>query len=88
MVLRERGIAHLTAKEGQELWLIVDGSDLRKPHAREMPDSMKVRDLDGTLVSGYRTLNVIGMTPGRRPLLYHRLFSSQEGEFLSESKEV
>jgi hypothetical protein len=28
-------------------------------------------------VPGYRTLNVLGLTPGRRGLLYHRLFSSQ-----------
>jgi len=86
--LRERGIAHLTAREGSELWLIADGSDLRKPHAREMPDLMEVRGLDGTSVRGYRTMNVIGLTPGRRAVLYHRLFSSHEETFLSESKEV
>lgn len=87
-VMRERGVAHLTGKGANELWLIADGSELRKPHAHEMPDLMQVRDLDGTFVHGYRTLNVIGITPGRRALLYHRLFSSQEEGFLSESKEV
>jgi len=87
-VLRERGIAHLTAREGHELWLIADASDLRKPHAREMPDLMEVRDLDGKSVRGYRTMNVVGLTPGRRAVLYHRLFSSHEETFLSESKEV
>jgi hypothetical protein len=87
-VMRERGITHLLETEGKELWLIADGSELRKPHAREMPDLMKVRDLDGSFVRGYRTLNVVGITPGRRALLYHRLFSSQEEDFLSESIEV
>ena len=29
-----------------ELWLIADGSDLRKPSAQEMPYLMQVRDLD------------------------------------------
>ena len=87
-VLRERGIGHLSEAETEELWLIADGSDLRKPYAREMPDMMLVRDLDGNLVSGYRTLNVVGITPSRRGVLYHRLFSSQEEDFLSESWET
>jgi hypothetical protein len=87
-VLRERGIEHLTEADTDELWLIGDGSDLRKPYAREMPDMMLVRDLDGKLVSGYRTLNVVGITPSRRGVLYHRLFSSKEEDFLSESLEA
>src|SRR2546430_7561654 len=53
-----------------------------------MPYLMPVRDLDEQLVPGYRTLNVIGLTPGRRGLLYHRLFSSQAPDFVSEPKEV
>ena len=87
-VLRERGIEHLCEAETDELWLIADGSDLRKPYAQEMPDLMRVRDLDGDLVSGYRTINVVGVTPSRRGVLYHRLFSSMEEDFDSESKEV
>ena len=87
-VLRERGIGHLYEAETDELWLIADGSDLRKPYAQEMPDMMLVRDLDGNLVSGYRTLNVVGITPSRRGVLYHRLFSSEEEDFLSESLEA
>jgi len=87
-VLRERGIGHLCEAGTEELWLIADGSDLRKRYAREMPDMMLVRDLDGNLVPGYRTLNVVGITPARRGVLYHRLFSSEEEDFLSESLEV
>src|SRR5260221_12649742 len=49
---------------------------------------MQARDLDEQLVPGYRTLNVIGLTPGRRGLLYHRLFSSQAPDFVSEPAEV
>lgn len=86
--LRERGIAHLSEADTDELWLIGDGSDVRKPYAREMPDMMLVRNLDGSLVSGYRTLNVVGITPSRRGVLYHRLFSSKENDFLSESLEA
>jgi hypothetical protein len=87
-VLRDHGIRRLSETAGDELWLIIDGSDLRKPYAREMPDLMQVRDLDGKLVPGYRTLNVLGVTRQRRGILYHRLFSSQEADFVSEPMEV
>lgn len=86
--LRERGVAQLSEGEGEELWLIGDGSDLRKPYAQMMPALMKVRNLDGRLVPGYRSLNVLGVMPGRRGLLYHRLFSSTEKDFVSEPAEV
>lgn len=65
-----------------------DGSDLRKPHAQMVPDVMQVKALDGKLVPGYRTPNVLGITPRRRGVLYHRLFSSQETGFISELSEV
>lgn len=88
-VLRERGIEHLAGTDAEELWLIADGSDLRKPYAREMPYLMQVLDLKKKKkLPGYRTMNVIGVVPSRRGILYHRLFSSKEEEFLSESMEV
>lgn len=86
--LRRRGLAELAESEAEDLWLMLDGSDLRKPHAERMPDLMAVKDLDGSLVPGYRTLNVLGVTPKRRGILYHRLFSSQEADFVSEPAEV
>jgi len=86
--LQARGVAHLGAGGSAELWVIVDGSELRKPYAREMPALMSVRALDGKLVPGYRTLNVIGVSAERQGILYHRLFSSEETEFESESLEV
>jgi hypothetical protein len=86
--LCQRGVEHLAESEADELWLIADPSDLRKPYATEMPDLMEVKDLDGQLVPGYRTLNVLGMTPGRRGILYHRLFSSVAEDFDSESLEI
>jgi hypothetical protein len=71
-----------------ELWLIADGSDLRKPYAQEMESLMQVRALDGHLVPGYRTLNVLGAMPSFRALLYHRLLSRHEPGFVSEPAEV
>lgn len=86
--LRSRGLVELAEAEAEDLWLMVDGLDLRKPHAQMMPDLMQVKALDGKLVPGYRTLNVLGITPKRRGVLYHRLFSSQEADFTSEPAEV
>jgi hypothetical protein len=86
--LCQRGVAQLGESGADELWLIADISDLRKPYASEMPDLMPVRDLDGKLVPGYRTVNVLGLTPRRRGILYHRLFSSVSEEFVSEPLEV
>lgn len=88
--LQARGVEQLAGQE--EVWAIVDPSELRKPYAREMPDLMRVRRLssegEGT-VPGYRTLNVLGVgKEGRRGILYHRLFTSQEEEFRSESWET
>lgn len=86
--LRRRGLAQLAESGTDELWLMFDGSDLRKPHAEVMPALMQVKDLDGSWVPGYRTLNVLGVTPKRRGILYHRLFSSHERDFISEPAEV
>ncbi len=86
--LRSTAIAHLTETPSDELWLIADGSDLRKPYAKAMPALMKVRALDKSLVPGYRTLTVLGVTPQHRGVLYHRLFSSTAPNFVSEPHEV
>ncbi len=86
--LRARAVEQL--RDEEEIWAIVDPSELRKPYAREMQDLMRVRRLGGEgTVPGYRTLNVLGIgRKGRRGILYHRLFSSGEDEFESESKEI
>jgi len=86
--LCKRGVEQLSQSAADEVWLMGDGSDLRKPYAKQMPDLMQVRGLDGRLVKGYRTLNVIGQVPQQRSILYHRLFSSQEKDFISEPHEV
>jgi hypothetical protein len=85
--LRSRAVEQLSQAD-TDVWLILDGSDLRKPYAHQMPDLMKVRTLEGRLVPGYRTLTVLGVTPGRRGILYNRVFSSKEPEFTSEPAEV
>jgi len=86
--LRVHAVTHLASVPSDELWLIADGSDLRKPHAKALPNLMKVRSLTGGLVPGYQTLTVVGLTPQHRGILYHRLFSSSAPDFISEPREV
>jgi hypothetical protein len=86
--LQGRGVEQL--REDDDIWVVVDPSELRKPNAHEMPSLMRVRGLGGKgLVNGYRTINALGIgRSGRRGVLYHRLFSSTEDEFESESNEI
>jgi hypothetical protein len=86
--LRTQAVEQLGCASSDELWLIADGSDLRKPYAHALPHLMRVKALDGQLVNGYRTLTVLGITPKQRGILYHRLWSSQEPGFVSEPHEV
>jgi len=83
--LQQAGARRLAG--AKEVWVALDTSDLRKPHAAEMEALMEVRDLQGRLVRGYRVINALGITPGARGLLYHRLFSSTEAGFKSEPYE-
>lgn len=85
--LTARGVEQLRGQSA--IWVILDGSDLRKPHAREMAGLQRVKCLQGGgTVPGYRTLNAIGVGVERRGLLYHHLFSSTAPDFVSESRET
>jgi hypothetical protein len=85
--LQARGVEQLRGEAA--IWVLVDGSDLRKPHAQAMEHLQRVKRLDGPgTVPGYRTLNALGVGRRRRGLLYHRLFSSTATGFLSEAAET
>ncbi|RIK35111.1 MAG: hypothetical protein DCC58_20885, partial [Chloroflexi bacterium] len=85
--LQAHGVAQLMGAAA--IWVVLDGSDLRKPHAQQMEAIQRVRRLDGAgLVPGYRTLAAIGIAPAKRGLLYQRLFSSTAEDFVSESAEI
>ena len=86
--LQARGVEQL--RDEAAIWVVFDGTDLRKPHAERMACLQRVKRLDrqGTM-PGYPTLNVLGIgTSGRRGLLYHKLYSSAAPGFLSEPAEV
>jgi len=86
--LWQRGVAHLAHGTGAALWLIGDGSELCKPYAQAMPALMQVRDLHGDVVPGYRIMQVLGVLPGRRGVLYHRLLSGPTADCGREPVEV
>jgi hypothetical protein len=84
--LRAHGVARLRGEAA--VWVVLDESDVRKPHATAMEGLQRVKRLAGQgTVPGYRTLNALGLGPSKRGLLYHRLFSSTAADFISESEE-
>ena len=85
--LQARGVEQLRGEDA--IWVVFDGTDLRKPHAERMEHLQRVKRLgrQGT-VPGYPTLNVLGIGRQRRGRLYHKLFSSAAPDFLSEPAEV
>lgn len=85
-VLREEGVAQLLDEEA--LTLVLDGMELRREGSRQQEHLMRVKALDGRLVNGYRSFNVLGMGKKARGLLYHKLFSSNEPTFQSENREI
>jgi hypothetical protein len=86
-VLSERGVAEIMNEK--ELLLIMDGMELRREYAQEQKYLMRVKSLEGGLVNGYRSINVLGLgEKEKRGLLYHRLFSSQAPGFVSENEEI
>lgn len=85
--LTTRGVAQLRDEEA--VWVILDGSDLRKPYASAMAGLQSVKRLaGGSMVPGYRSMNALGVGNGRRGFLYHHLFSSTAPDFVSESVET
>lgn len=86
-VVQALGMAELRGES--ELLLVMDGSELRREWAQEQEYLMPVKSLEGGLVNGYRTLNVLGLgAKEKRGILYHRLFSSQAPDFVSENTET
>lgn len=73
----------------EEVLCIVDGSDLRKAASASLEHLDIVRDLNGELVPGYPTMNVLGIgASGKRALLYHNLYSSRAPGFKSRGLEI
>ena len=65
--------------------VVLDGSDLRKPHAQRMEALQQAKALQGcTLAPGYASLTMLGLGgDGRRGILDHRLYSAKAQDFVS-----
>lgn len=63
--------------------VIHDGSDLRKPHARKLPNLAKVRNLEGNIINGFNTFNslVISDTDKRLHLLESTTYSTADDHY-------
>ncbi|MDR3577423.1 MAG: transposase [Anaerolineaceae bacterium] len=86
-VVQAIGAAEL--RQESEILCVLDGSELRREWAQEQEYLMRVKSLEGGLVNGYRTLNVLGLgAKEKRGILYHHLFSSQAPDFESENTEI
>src|SRR5574341_1786961 len=86
-VLREQAVSSLW--DETKLTLVLDGMERRRAGADSQDHLMRVKALDGSLINGYRSFNVLGMGQDEaRGLLYHHLFSSAEPGFRSESVEI
>lgn len=71
--------------------VIVDNSEIVKPHSNKLEALGKVRDgSTGRIEKGYWTTNMIGITPiTKHPIpIYSHLFSSSEKGFISQNEET
>lgn len=71
-----------------EVLVILDESDLRKPHSERLEYLDQVRSLNGSPVRGFHTLTALGIASNRtRALLYQTSFSTLAPRFRSKNAE-
>lgn len=84
--LTELGARRLAGSD--EVLVILDESDLRKPHSERIEHLDQMRALDGTPVRGFHTLTALGVSSnGTRALLYQTSFSTLAPGFRSRNAE-
>lgn len=66
-------------------YIPIDGSEMRKSNSKKMENLMKVRELGGKLVNGYRTVNAILIQKNKIQLLCTIPYSSSADDFKSEN---
>ncbi len=67
-----------------EVYLIHDPSDIRKPHSEKTNNLGKVRDLNGKIINGFSTYNTVAITPKNKTvrLISHESYSNKDDNFL------
>ena len=78
------GIMRLAAKE--ELLILHDGSDIRKPYARELESIGKVRSLNGDVINGYHSFNGVAVDLHGKLVtpIATEIYSNREEKFVSQ----
>ena len=78
------GLALNKLSSHDEIYLIHDPSDIRKPHSKKTENLGKVRDLNSRIINGYSSYNVVAVTPKDKTvqLLSHELYSNKDPKFL------
>ena len=73
-------------KNEQSIILIHDPSDIRKPYSSEAEDIGKVRDLNGRIINGYSTHNVIALSDKQQEitLISNVTYSNKSSNFLHQ----
>jgi len=66
-------------------YVVLDGSEMRKPYSEKMDDLMRVKSLKGGYVNGYRTLSGILINKSKPTLLATIPYSSRANDFRSEN---
>ena len=68
----------------EELHLIHDPSDIRKPYSEKTENLGKVRDLKSNIINGYSSHNIVAILPKDRSvhLISHETYSNKDPNFL------
>ena len=66
------------------VYVIHDPSDIRKPHSTKTENLGKVRDLNGNIVNGFSSYNVVALCGNEKKinLISHMCFSNKDPNFL------
>lgn len=78
------GIMKLADKD--ELLILHDGSDIRKPYASELESIGKVRALNGDVINGYHSFNSVAVDLHGKLVtpIATEIYSNREGNFISQ----
>lgn len=81
-VLMGEALKQLSSQE--EIYLLHDPSDIRKPYSKQIENLGKVLDLNHRVINGYSSYNVIAVRPHDKKvhLLSHELYSNKSPSFL------
>lgn len=89
--VNEQIAAHAAARIHEDTLIIVDPTDVRKPHAEKMPYLATIRDgSKGELGPGYWGCLAVACEPSRRRVvpLHQRLWSAEAPDFVSENAQI